>query len=48
MDRTETKRQRISTLIDAQVPTNKICEVCNCSRFLVAKVKKLKEAGDDL
>ena len=44
----EAKRHRVSALLDAQVPTGRICEVVPCSRFLVAKVKKLKEASKDL
>ncbi len=39
------KRRRVSALIGAKVLKNKICELENCSRALVAKVKRLKNSN---
>ncbi len=44
----EAKRHRVSALIDANIPTMEICRLENCSRVLVAKVRKLKESNSSL
>lgn len=46
MNDDEIKRQEVSTLIDAQVPMMKICEVVPCSKWLVQMVRKLKDDGE--
>jgi len=44
----EAQRQRISDLLDAQVPNKEIIDIVKCSRRLVSTVKKLKEDGETL
>ena len=48
MNEGEAKRQCVSALVDADLPKNEICQVFNCRRFQVVKVKKLQNGGEDL
>ncbi len=44
----EAKRHRVSALLDTKVSTREICRLVPCSKFLVLKVRKLKESGKSL
>ena len=44
----ESKRQRVSDLLDAQVPILEIAAIVECSRQFGYRIKKMKEAGESL
>uniref|UniRef100_A0A0K2V530 Uncharacterized protein n=1 Tax=Lepeophtheirus salmonis TaxID=72036 RepID=A0A0K2V530_LEPSM len=46
MSEQQTKRQRISDLLDAGIDVRKITDIVKCSRSLVFKLAKMKKNGE--